>query len=1254
MDPSATLPLTTASLPSFAGKMRPPDDPGGGAAGKAANAAAEAAKAEAARKQMLQEWRLTVGKLGVSIASMLEDLQGRGWWGGATRTQRSPARKGNLQREIERVRSVIATLDGTPDPGPPRMGLAERSERPPNSSPPRSGRRIVEPPASASKPGPSPSPPAPPSPACSPHSPPAQAPSSPSPRPPPRPRPVPPGEAPTPGLPTFLPASARIERSTFMPFPDAERYETAVESAPKHPGDRQDAALLHAWMDAALSRAGISEANAVERFDEALAIHSVVALELMREVSTASMERGLLLGLLWRGALALLSGFLAAAKADRDRFDAAAAAQKRERAEWEEERARVRRTILSLQSEVEEVRAAAQRAEELAAARAEELAAERAAHKKLQADVDLWMPQWREYFASDLAAQLPSFDLKEGVAFKMRQPQEYLRWRRARSRAESRASRVASRAARKAAAAASASSPSGSSPGPSASPGPAAASAAASPGPAGSPAPPPPPPPTPSPAKLAARAAAEAVQSPRDSEADAEAGGTPAPAGAPGSAARTPAGSTPQPGSAAAAAAEGGGEEGEGAGPSEAAGEGAAARPEGEAGEEGEEEEEDEEDPEEGEAWDEEERAKIDWFSHLELADVLREDAERCLQAIAHIADHGKLVLKQELAAAKADIAELSETRDDIERQLRAISDLNQELLLKLEKWESRAQSDATTQTERHRGAHAPGAPAAPGEPASYGVAGNLYAEWEEEAASFQTADAARRLVSHASVPAGFRRLFSTYISDEYVAQLMPLPAVQAFIFDIYSEKIVVDAVDDVEQKTRMTLPDFLYGYFLREYGHRRGRAELRLVDFFSSLRTYYEESVRVQTFCSLLGIPAGARPLSVFAVDFLLKVFGSVMLSGEVREGYDKSPWLPEAAAERALRACLVTRARAEGGGAEEAEEAVRPALARLAELVQFKEVPGRGEALTEALREVERGRFVQLDRLLELALDAWQVGGWDDVEQRDPHYRQIFKAGTVECEGRMSVTEFRLVASACCPAASDRQVWRMCVSALRYSPAGAGPDRELGAAGRADTIGLMAFVATAAAYGFKYDDDTKLAVLHRMWDLAEESVAQAVRGLKDSVARPRAYVNAIQAMTRFKRILEVSAKMSAGLSAAEMDEYIDTYRALIGEVPQEARERVLAHLQVAGGIKTWGAATVADARAGSGAGAAAGAELDGVAGPVGRPLRAVPPLPRPLCLGLGLGRRRRPAPPPTPPRPSGRPRPRPAAPGPPTPPQA
>eukprot|EP00741_Cyanophora_paradoxa_P003744 tig00000093_g3639.t1 len=140
------------------------------------------------------------------------------------------------------------------------------------------------------------------------------------------------------------------------------------------------------------------------------------------------------------------------------------------------------------------------------------------------------------------------------------------------------------------------------------------------------------------------------------------------------------------------------------------------------------------------------------------------------------------------------------------------------------------------------------------------------------------------------------------------------------------------------------------------------------------------------------------------------------------------------------------------------------------------------------------------------------------------------------------------------------------------------------------------MAFVATAAAYGFKYDDDTKLA---------------AVRGLKDSVARPRAYVNAIQAMSRFKRvrpspptsssasrsspkpslaciqrprqILEVSAKMSAGLSAAEMDEYIDTYRALVGEVPQEARERVLAHLglQVAGGIKTWGAATVAESQA-------------------------------------------------------------------------
>mmetsp|Transcript_3 Transcript_3/g.4 ORF Transcript_3/g.4 Transcript_3/m.4 type:complete len:590 (-) Transcript_3:708-2477(-) len=194
--------------------------------------------------------------------------------------------------------------------------------------------------------------------------------------------------------------------------------------------DRRDARNLQNWLEKTIEARGLDKVQGIERFDELLVVYSICILETVKQVAVSCSERGQVLAELWRGMVLLLRNFMAYAKGNKAQYDAhvaqlrAANASLQERLEGETKRSAelsscvdgLREQLCQSQKTCKQLQEDFKNADEL--------------RHKFEEDLNLWLPQWREYMdAGKLTHRIPAFDPRNCVAFKRNHPEEYKKWR---------------------------------------------------------------------------------------------------------------------------------------------------------------------------------------------------------------------------------------------------------------------------------------------------------------------------------------------------------------------------------------------------------------------------------------------------------------------------------------------------------------------------------------------------------------------------------------------------------------------------------------------------------------------------------------------------------------------------------------------------------------------------------------------------------------------------------------------------------
>mmetsp|Transcript_27238 Transcript_27238/g.59485 ORF Transcript_27238/g.59485 Transcript_27238/m.59485 type:complete len:1001 (-) Transcript_27238:277-3279(-) len=255
---------------------------------------------------------------------------------------------------------------------------------------------------------------------------------------------------------------------------------------------------------------------------------------------------------------------------------------------------------------------------------------------------------------------------------------------------------------------------------------------------------------------------------------------------------------------------------------------------------------------------------------------------------------------------------------------------------------------------------------------------------------------------------------FLPLVRSDRVGRIKPRGQILKIIAQIYTEKIVVDQVDDRERNPRVSLPVFVYDWHLNRYG-LRNLAEMNLMDMIASTRHWAGSSLKVKLFGQFCGVVRSDHS-TLEHLNFYL--YCMQVLSANVAllfpELEDAVFWL------KPLRVLDVVRA-------------VFPAFGDAATLRQF--MASKVEPLMD-----NRTKMYDADKVLYMLLEEWQRR----AERNTAQLKALFRAGDSDADGLLTYDEFLSVVRLADGLRSEREIVRMYREALLLSPDGETIDPE------------------------------------------------------------------------------------------------------------------------------------------------------------------------------------------------------------------
>jgi len=192
------------------------------------------------------------------------------------------------------------------------------------------------------------------------------------------------------------------------------------------------------------------------------------------------------------------------------------------------------------------------------------------------------------------------------------------------------------------------------------------------------------------------------------------------------------------------------------------------------------------------------------------------------------------------------------------------------------------------------------------------------------------------------------------------------------FISRIYTEKILVDEVDDRSRMPRQSLSEFLYDYHLELLGEPQ-LAEEALINIVANLNQWIATSARVRMFARFLGLtkqpPLGVEPLNMFLIG-LVKV-----QNGQI-------PLLPDF-------------------------DTLHVESGRAIKVVEYVFAQAPYVVKTKILLECEKravGRQIDLDSFLFFLVDMWR----EEQARSEERLRALFVASDADGNGNLDFQEF------------------------------------------------------------------------------------------------------------------------------------------------------------------------------------------------------------------------------------------------------
>lgn len=222
-------------------------------------------------------------------------------------------------------------------------------------------------------------------------------------------------------------------------------------------------------------------------------------------------------------------------------------------------------------------------------------------------------------------------------------------------------------------------------------------------------------------------------------------------------------------------------------------------------------------------------------------------------------------------------------------------------------------------------------------------------------------------IIRGATFPYKLRQCMSSF---PRVLRIAPVDWTNQMILAIYFEKIRADQILYASNKTRQSMPEFVYTYFCKLYG-LEAVADVQCAQLLTAIENHLTSSPRVTLFSSMLGVyDKEANPaLDLRDTDFVLSIIGHLIRLGElIPEKISKSKKL------RIPYSHIIN------------SEIKRENAINVTQTIFEHWTPDGG---ADYITKLNQRKTISIDDLLELLMELWHIVriSWED------HLRYLYK---------------------------------------------------------------------------------------------------------------------------------------------------------------------------------------------------------------------------------------------------------------------
>jgi len=333
----------------------------------------------------------------------------------------------------------------------------------------------------------------------------------------------------------------------------------------------------------------------------------------------------------------------------------------------------------------------------------------------------------------------------------------------------------------------------------------------------------------------------------------------------------------------------------------------------------------------------------------------------------------------------------------------------------------------------------------------------------------------------------------------------------EKLIAQIYFDKITADEIDDRDNKTRSTLPQFCYECILNKYGLKT-LAKKNMAMVMHSVEHWAEHSVRVQLFAQFCG-KHGVKKLDLNVLNFYLFM---------VKYTHGNPKNVPD---EVGLGLNVLSYEMETDASQIELKDAEQATNWLHGECFQCsKEVVKDLSTEFRTLNLVERHgiRYIPFDEWTEVMCNQWEI----ELETTKKTLEDMFISADVDSDGILTYDEFSSLVWSIKPETSGREMTRLYQDALSQS--------------KSDSITPEGFVKVASDHGLlshmlQSKEFTTLArgddfeYLTSVWEEQRDRVRGDLNLLKGSSCEDELHNQLRARLCRFEELLEEKENLAA-----------------------------------------------------------------------------------------------------------------------------